>query len=134
VLFFEREFTFGEGTKAVRWRFRKSLRGLRKGKVVNQEAQTHKSISSPLNYLEDFFENAAVGLHIVDHQGNIVRANKAELAMLGYRAEEYIGRHISAFHLDPEVIADVLSRLGRGEEIIRYPARLLTCSPICPHS
>lgn len=91
---------------------------------MNQEAQPHKSISSPLNYLEDFFENAAVGLHIVDHQGIIVRANKAELAMLGYRAEEYIGRHISAFHMDPEVIADVLSRLGRGEEIIRYPARL----------
>ncbi len=108
----------------MRWRCRKSLRGLRKGKVVNQEAQTDKSISSPLNYLEDFFENAAVGLHIVDHQGIIVRANKAELAMLGYGAEEYIGRHISAFHMDPEVIADVLSRLGRGEEIIRYPARL----------
>ena len=74
--------------------------------------------------LEDFFENAAVGLHIVDQKGFIVRANKAELAMLGYRGEEYIGRHISAFHMDPNVIAEILSRLGRGEDIIRFPARL----------
>lgn len=74
--------------------------------------------------LEDFFENAAVGLHIVDENGFIVRANKAELAMLGYRREEYIGRHISAFHMDPSVIAEILSRLGRGEDISRFPARL----------
>lgn len=74
--------------------------------------------------LEDFFENAAVGLHIVDQKGFIVRANKAELAMLGYRREEYIGRHISAFHMDPNVIAEILSRLGRGEDIVRFPARL----------
>jgi PAS domain S-box-containing protein len=91
---------------------------------VDQEAQTHKGISPSQDYLEDFFENAAVGLHIVDHRGIIVRANTAELAMLGYRSEEYIGRHISAFHMDANVIADVLSRLGRGEEIIRFPARL----------
>ena len=100
---------------------------------MNQEAQTHKSISSPLNYLEDFFENAAVGLHIVDHQGIIVRANKAELAMLGYGAEEYIGRHISDFHMDPDVISDILSRLGRGEEIIRFPARLRAADGLVRH-
>ena len=74
--------------------------------------------------LEDFFENAAVGLHIIGHDGIIVRANKAELAMLGYPAAEYIGRHISEFHMDPDVLGDVLARLGRGEELIKFPARL----------
>ncbi|MGY2931916.1 PAS domain S-box-containing protein [Bradyrhizobium sp. GM6.1] len=47
---------------------------------------------------EDFFENGAVGLHIVS--GIVLRANKAELDMLGYRPEEYIGRHIAEFHAD----------------------------------
>ena len=74
--------------------------------------------------LEDFFENAAVGLHLVDPNGLILRANKAELALLGYPVEEYVGQHISTFHIDEKVISDILMRLGRGEEIVRLPARL----------
>ena len=91
---------------------------------MDKKAKTLHPLPRNSENLEDFFENAAVGLHIVDHDGVIVRANKAELAMLGYRPDEYIGRHVSAFHVDSEVIADVLARLSRGEEIIRHPARL----------
>ena len=97
---------------------------------MKNEAETKKL---PEGDLEDFFENAAVGLHIVDHNGVIQRANKAELAMLGYRAEDYIGKHISEFHLDHEVINDVLERLGRGEEIIRLPARLRAADGTVKH-
>ena len=92
--------------------------------AMNKKAKTLDPLQPNSEDLGDFFENAAVGLHIVDHNGVIVRANKAELAMLGYPAEEYVGRHISAFHMDPEIITNILSRLGRGEEIIRFPARL----------
>jgi len=74
--------------------------------------------------LEDFFENGAVGLHIVAGNGTILRANKAELAMLGYSAEEYVGRHIAEFHADAAIISDILARLVRGERLERYPARL----------
>jgi PAS domain S-box-containing protein len=74
--------------------------------------------------LEDFFQNSAVGLHIVSGDGIIVRANKAELDMLGYDAEEYIGRHIAEFHADADVIDDIIARLARGEQLQRYPARL----------
>ena len=34
--------------------------------------------------LADFFENATVGLHWVGPDGTILRANRAELALLGY--------------------------------------------------
>ncbi|MGY4600353.1 PAS domain S-box-containing protein [Bradyrhizobium sp. GM22.5] len=71
---------------------------------------------------EDFFENGAVGLHIVS--GIVLRANKAELDMLGYRPEEYIGRHIAEFHADAPVIGDILQRLSCGEPLDRYLARL----------
>jgi PAS domain S-box-containing protein len=74
--------------------------------------------------LEDFFENGAVGLHVVGSDGKILRANKAELEMLGYSSEEYIGRDIAEFHVDQPVINDILSKLGDGEKLDRYPARL----------
>jgi PAS domain S-box-containing protein len=74
--------------------------------------------------LEDFFENGAVGLHLVGADGTILRANQAELDLLGYTAEEYVGRPISDFHADAAVIRDILRRLSRGEKLDKYPARL----------
>jgi PAS domain S-box-containing protein len=74
--------------------------------------------------LEDFFENGAVGLHLVGPDGTILKANKAELDLLGYTADGYIGRPISDFHADADVIADILERLKRGEKLDKYLARL----------
>jgi PAS domain S-box-containing protein len=74
--------------------------------------------------LEDFFENSAIGLHIVSSEGIILRANKAELDLLGYTADEYVGRHIAEFHADAPVIGDILQRLSCGDKLDRYPARL----------
>jgi PAS domain S-box-containing protein len=74
--------------------------------------------------LEDFFENGAVALHIVSSEGIILRANRAELELLGYEPHEYIGRSIAEFHADSDTIDDILKRLSRGERIERYPARL----------
>ncbi|WP_445500796.1 PAS domain-containing sensor histidine kinase [Microvirga sp. G4-2] len=74
--------------------------------------------------LEDFFENGAVGLHLVGADGTILRANQAELDLLGYTADEYIGRPIADFHADAPVITDILRRLSRGERLDKYPARL----------
>lgn len=76
--------------------------------------------------LEDFFENGAVALHLVGSDGTILRANKAELALLGYEASEYIGRNISEFHADADSIRGILSRLASGEKLDRFPARLRT--------
>lgn len=75
-------------------------------------------------WLQDFFENGAVALHVVGSDGTILRANKAELDLLGYSAEEYIGRQISDFYADLPVINDILARLTKGETLRSYPARL----------
>jgi PAS domain S-box-containing protein len=74
--------------------------------------------------LADFFENATVGLHWVGPDGTILRANRAELEMLGYSRQEYIGRPIADFHADREVIDDILQRLKQGEKLNECPARL----------
>ena len=74
--------------------------------------------------LNDFFENAAVPLHWVGPDGTILRANRAELELLGYRAEEYVGRRIAEFHTDQNAIAGILRRLHAGEELRDYEASL----------
>ena len=50
--------------------------------------------------LEGFFENGEIGLHIVAHDGTILRANRAELNLLGYAADDYVGHPIADFHVD----------------------------------
>jgi PAS domain S-box-containing protein len=72
----------------------------------------------------DFFENGALALHLVGPDGTIMHANRAELDLLGYTAEEYIGRPIADFHVDQDTIRDILTRLTRGEKLDKCPARL----------
>lgn len=91
---------------------------------VTELRRAYQELQRSKEDLEDFFENGAVGLHIVSSDGAILRANKAELDLLGYRVDEYIGRQIADFHADRPVIKDILARLGRGEKLDRYPARL----------
>jgi PAS domain S-box-containing protein len=74
--------------------------------------------------LRDFVENATIGMHRVGHDGRILWANQIELDLLGYTAEEYIGHSISEFHVDAPVIGDILNRLGGGEVLREYEARL----------
>jgi PAS domain S-box-containing protein len=74
--------------------------------------------------LTDFFENAAVGLHWVGRDGTVLRVNHAELAMLGYTREEFVGRHIAEFHVDQSAIEDILARLQAGEVLENYEARM----------
>jgi PAS domain S-box-containing protein len=74
--------------------------------------------------LADLIENAPVGLHWVGADGTILWANQAELDLLGYTREEYIGRHIAEFHADEDVISDILTRLTRNETLHSYEARL----------
>jgi PAS domain S-box-containing protein len=74
--------------------------------------------------LTDFIENSAVGLHWVAADGTILWANQAELDLLGYTREEYVGHHIAEFHADREAIADILARLTRDETLHSYEARL----------
>jgi PAS domain S-box-containing protein len=74
--------------------------------------------------LADLFENASVGLHCAAADGTILRANRAELEMLGYAPDEYVGRHIATFHVYRAVIDDILERLRRGETVRDREARM----------
>src|SRR5215472_6273857 len=74
--------------------------------------------------LRDFIETSTIGLHWVGADGTILWVNQAELDLLGYTKEEYVGRNIAEFHADEPVINDMLRRLSRGETLRDFPARL----------
>jgi len=74
--------------------------------------------------LRDFIETSTISLHWVGADGTILWANQAELDLLGYSRDEYIGRNIVEFHADQPVISDILACLSRGETLRDYRARL----------
>ena len=74
--------------------------------------------------LADFVENGPVGMQWVAADGTIIWANKAEMDMLGYIRDEYIGHNIRDFHTELPAINNIMQRLAGGEEIQNYEASL----------
>src|SRR6185369_9476903 len=95
---------------------------------LHREMADRKSAEIRLRHseeeLQDFFENASLGLELVGADGIILRANRAELDILGYSNAEYVGHHLSEFHVDREVLDDLLGQLARGETVRELEARL----------
>jgi PAS domain S-box-containing protein len=84
----------------------------------------HKVFDERQAELRDFVENAVVPMHWVGADGTILWANPAELALLGYSWDEYVGRPIAEFHADQDAINDILQRLGKREDLQGYRAKL----------
>lgn len=91
---------------------------------ITERKQAEQALQRSEAQLTDFFENAAIGLHWVGPDGTVLRVNQAELDMLGYTRDEYVGRNIAEFHADRKVIEDILARLQAGEVLQNYEARL----------
>jgi PAS domain S-box-containing protein len=91
---------------------------------ITERKKAEHALSQSERNLADFFDNATLGLHWVNAEGVIIRANRAELEMLGYEEHEYVGRHIAEFHVDQPVNDEILARLARGETVSDFPARL----------
>ncbi len=75
--------------------------------------------------LADFFENATIAIQSIGPDGTVLRANRAQLELLGYAADDYVGRPAAPHFEDPALVEDMLARLQRGESVEREPARLL---------
>ena len=91
---------------------------------ITDEKRAEEALRKSEADLADFFNNATISLHWVGPDGIILRANKAELALLGYEKDEYVGRHISEFHCSRATIDDILTRLARGDKLRDYEAEL----------
>lgn len=80
------------------------------------------STEHPADEFSEFVRTAPVPIQLVGAGGIILDANDAELALLGYRAEGYVGRHVTEFHVG--VGADLAERLSRAELRRDFEARL----------
>ena len=89
--------------------------------ALEAEMEVRKRVESEL---ASFVETAQVGMHRVGADGIIQWANPAEMSLLGYSPEEYVGHHVAEFHVDAEVIKDILERLARDERLSEYEARM----------
>jgi PAS domain S-box-containing protein len=98
---------------------------LRLQKEIHERQQAEAELRHSQQQLTDFVENATIGMHWVSADGTILWANQAELDLLGYSREEYIGRSITEFHAESDVIDDILCRLTRNEVLQSYSAKLL---------
>ena len=91
---------------------------------ITDRKKTEETLERSERELTEFFENATEAIHWVGPDGTILRANKAELRMLGYSAEEYVGRNIAEFYVDQDQIQDILARLSKGETLEEYRAQV----------
>ena len=81
-------------------------------------------VSQNFENWDNSVNKCSVCLHGVDGEGTILWANDTELEAMGYEPDEYIGRFIGDFHVDQDVIQDILARLTKDEALNAYPARL----------
>lgn len=91
---------------------------------ITDRKQTEEALRLSESELTEFFENATEAINWVGPDGTILRANQAELRMLGYSADEYVGRNIAEFYVDQNLIEDILARLTRGQTLEGYSAQM----------
>ncbi len=91
---------------------------------IAERKKSEKILLQRERELSDFLNNAAEGVHQVGVDGTILWANNAELNLLGYEPDEYIGHNITEFHADQAVIQDILRRLSTGEQLRGYEAQI----------
>ncbi len=92
--------------------------------AIARRVAVERSLIESRHELQDFIENATIGLHWCDADGIIVWANQAELDLLGYARDEYVGHPIVEFHIDRPVIGGLLAELGRNEILREHETRV----------
>ena len=75
--------------------------------------------------LQSFIENSPVGIRSVNEKGIIVFANKAELDLLGYDEDEYVGQPLSKFYYDSALYENLFLRLRKDGFIKNQQAKMI---------
>jgi PAS domain S-box-containing protein len=91
---------------------------------ITASKQAEEALQNSERNLADFFDNAPIGLQWLSHDGAILRANRAQLDMLGYAQKDYVGHRFAEFGMDPTVADELLQRLEARETIHNFRTRL----------
>lgn len=74
--------------------------------------------------LADLFENAAIGLAWLDAEGRLLKANRAQLELLGRAADECLGRKLQELNPDPAAVEALLKHLSERGWLRDFQMRL----------
>ena len=74
--------------------------------------------------LSDFFDNSPIGFQWLGRDGKILRANKAQLDLLGNDFDTYLGHTFNEFSCDPSDADEFLKRLSMQETVRNFQTRL----------
>lgn len=92
---------------------------------ISEQRKVEEDLRQHQQDLSDFLENAPVGIHWIDAEGMIIYTNRAELEMLGYTKEEYVGKNIRDFHVSTKVVDEIFRRFSNHEEVCDFEAKLV---------
>ncbi len=95
-------------------------RALESEKAERQQAE--KALRRREMELAELLENAPEAVQQTGPDQRILWANKALLKLVGYSAEEIVGRHLSEFYVDRQTFEEFWEKLMRQEEIYDFQA------------
>jgi PAS domain S-box-containing protein len=99
-----------------------------KARALETEVDERKKVQQALQRREaelaDFLENALEGVQQVGADQIIRWANRAQLELLGYAAEDYVGQPLGEFYFERSVFDGFWRKLMSREDIYDYPADL----------
>src|SRR5438067_12163592 len=99
-----------------------SLHAVTNNDAKNQHAE--RQLRRSERELANIFDNSLVALQWLGPEGQILRANQAQLDLLGYVREDYVGRNFVKSCQDEKGFRDLLGRLQAGETIRDHELRL----------
>jgi len=120
----ERDRAEDEAAKAEEAAAEAELTAQEAAEALERQREAEAALRRSEQELVDFFENATIGLNWIAADGTVLRANRAQLAMLGCAPADYVGHHVAEFHQDPKVAGEMLRRLTAGLEVHEMPSRM----------
>jgi len=88
-----------------------------KDRFVNSTGLTGKEVDT------NFLENAPIGIHIVNEEGIVLYANKADLVLCGFDEREFVGNQIKEFYADPNHVETLWKKLRENGKFTNENAR-----------
>jgi two-component system cell cycle sensor histidine kinase/response regulator CckA len=86
--------------------------------LENAESERKRAVEALRQIEERFrqiYDEAPVGYHELDKEGRIIRVNRRELEMLGYKEEELLGRPVWKFVVEEEMTRQVIMAKIAGD-------------------
>jgi len=110
-------------TLAVQIAHRREVEGALR-ETIGELRKAEEAARRSEDELRDFAEHAMVGLQWVDSGGTVIWANRAQLEMLGYQRDEYVGQPLVRFHADGSAGRDLVQRMTEEGELRDVEVRL----------